>query len=200
MDGQGNAVALTQTINSIFGSLITVPGTGIVLNNELDDFSVAPNIANIWEAVGASVNAPAPGKRPLSSMTPTLVMKDGKATMVVGSPMGTMIISSVLHSLLNVIDFGMNPQKAVQAPRFHHQWKPEQLYLEPEFSKDVRQKLAEIGHAFRDMPIIGAAQLIYFNESACYFRGGADGRRDSGAAAVNLPTTTVRRANCKLAQ
>lgn len=200
MDGQGNAVALTQTINSIFGSLITVPGTGIVLNNELDDFSVAPNVANIWEAVGSSVNAPAPGKRPLSSMTPTIVMKDGKATMVVGSPMGTMIISSVLHSLLNVVEFGMNPQQAVQAPRFHHQWKPEQLFLEPEFSKDVRDSLTAIGHSFRNMPIIGAAQLIYFNNEACYFRGGADGRRDSGAAAVNLPDTTPRRVACKLAR
>ena len=197
MDGKGNAVALTQTINSVFGSLITVPGTGIVLNNELDDFSIAPNVANIWEAVGSSVNAPAPGKRPLSSMTPTIVMKDGKPAMVVGSPMGTMIISSVLHSLLNVIEFGMNPQQAVQAPRFHHQWKPEQLFLEPEFSRDVRDSLTEIGHVFRNMPIIGAAQLIYFNDEACYFRGGADGRRDSGAAAVNLPEVTERRSVCK---
>lgn len=186
MDRYGNAVALTQTINSVFGSKITVPGTGIVLNNELDDFSVGPELPNEWEAVGSAANAVEPGKRPLSSMTPTLVLKDGQPRMVVGSPMGTMIITAVLHTLVNAIDFDFDAQRAVQAPRFHHQWSPDRLSLEPEFPKEVRQKLEQLGHELQDRPFMGAAQLIVFDPEACLFYGGADGRRDSGAAGANI--------------
>jgi gamma-glutamyltranspeptidase/glutathione hydrolase len=186
IDRDGNAIAITQTINTIFGSGITVPGTGIVLNNEMDDFSVAADTPNSWQAVGDSANAVAPGKRPLSSMSPTLVMKDGQVQMVVGSPMGTMIISSVLLAITNVIDFGMNAEQAVQSPRFHHQWKPETLFLEPEFTTDVKAKLEAWGHSLGSRQIMGAAELIVFDTKACYYRGGADGRRDSGAMAANL--------------
>jgi gamma-glutamyltranspeptidase/glutathione hydrolase len=186
MDRFGNAISLTQTINSVFGSMITVPGTGIVLNNEMDDFSVGSEIPNIWEAVGSVANAVEPGKRPLSSMSPTIVLKDGKPYLVVGSPMGTTIISSVFQTLVNVIDFGFDPQRAVHAPRFHHQWQPDSLWLEPEFPVDVREKLAERGYSFRDRAFMGAVQLIMYDPEQCYYWGGADGRRASGAAGANI--------------
>jgi gamma-glutamyltranspeptidase/glutathione hydrolase len=186
LDKYGNAVAITQTINTIFGSKITVPGTGIVLNNEMDDFSVGPELANAWEATGTAANAVAPGKRPLSSMAPTIVLKDGRPVMVVGSPMGTMIISSILQSLINVIDFGFDAQRAVNTPRFHHQWKPDKLALEPEFSSEVRKRLQSLGYELSERSIMGAAELAVFDPEACMYWGGADGRRDSRAAGVNI--------------
>jgi len=185
LDRDGNAVALTQTINTLFGSKITVPGTGIVLNNEMDDFSVDAATPNLWDAVGADANAVEPGKRPLSSMTPLVVLKDGRPVMALGSPMGTMIISAVLHTLLNSIDFGFDAQRAVMAPRFHHQWQPDTLFLESEFPRDVRERLETLGHTLGERSMIGAAQLALFDAASCYFWGGADGRRDSGAAGVN---------------
>ncbi|MFK7955025.1 MAG: gamma-glutamyltransferase [Lysobacterales bacterium] len=201
IDGQGNAVALTQTINSVFGSLITVPGTGIVLNNEMDDFSVAPNIPNEWEAVGFEANRVEPGKRPLSSMTPTLVFKDGEVRMVMGSPMGTTIITAVMHALINRVDFDMNAQAAVQAPRFHHQWYPAMLMHEPEISQDVRKRLEALGHVLRERGIMGAAQIAEFDPQRCLFFAGVDGRRDSGAAAVNQTTEAKRRTRaCAIGQ
>jgi gamma-glutamyltranspeptidase/glutathione hydrolase len=186
LDRSGNAVAITQTINTIFGSKITVPGTGIVLNNEMDDFSVGPELANAWDATGSTANSVAPGKRPLSSMTPTIVLKDGRPVMVIGSPMGTMIISSVLQTLINVIDFDFDAQRAVNAPRFHHQWKPDRLALEPEFPLDVRKRLQSLGYELSERSIMGATELAIFDPETCMFWGGADGRRDSNAAGVNI--------------
>lgn len=191
MDKSGNAVSITQTINTLFGSKITVPGTGIVLNNEMDDFSIDATTPNAWDAVGSDANAIAPGKRPLSSMTPLIVLKDGQAAMALGSPMGTMIISAVLHSLLNTIDFDFNPQRAVMAPRFHHQWQPDTLFLEPEFPLDVRKRLEALGHTLGERAMIGAAQLAIYDAESCYFWGGADGRRDSGAAGANIGEAMV---------
>ncbi|MCP4003502.1 MAG: gamma-glutamyltransferase [bacterium] len=186
MDAQGNAVSLTQTVNTLFGSLITVPGTGIVLNNEMDDFSASPSGSNSWGAVGrTAANAIAVGKRPLSSMTPTIVLRDGQARMVVGSPMGTIIISAVLQTLINVIDFDMNAQAAVSAPRFHHQWRPDGIMLEPEHPRDVRDRLSEIGHQLIDRRFyLGASQLILRDAETGEFWGGADPRRDSAAAGL----------------
>ena len=197
IDQYGNAIAITQTINTLFGSKITVPGTGIVLNNEMDDFSVGPELANSWGATGSSANAVAPGKRPLSSMTPTIVIKDGKPVMVIGSPMGTLIISAVLQTLINVIDFDYDAQRAVNAPRFHHQWKPDLLTLEPEFPVEVRERLQSLGYKLREFSIIGAAELAVYDPEACMFWGGADGRRDSRAGPVNTapvarPSETVQ--------
>jgi len=197
MDKYGNAIAITQTINTLFGSKITVPGTGIVLNNEMDDFSVGPELANSWGATGSSANAVAPGKRPLSSMTPTIVLKDGAPVMVVGSPMGTLIISAVLQTLINVIDFDYDAQRAVNAPRFHHQWKPDTLTLEPEFPVEVKERLQALGYTLREFSIIGAAELVEYDPEACMFWGGADGRRDSKAGPVNTspvarPSETVQ--------
>ncbi len=201
IDGKGNAVALTQTINSVFGSLITVPGTGIVLNNEMDDFSVAPNIPNEWEAVGFEANRVEPGKRPLSSMTPTLVFKDGQVQMSMGSPMGTTIITAVLQALINRLDFQMDAQTAVQAPRFHHQWFPAMLMHEPELSMDVRRRLESLGHVLRERGSMGAAQIAEFDPLRCLFFAGVDGRRDSGAAAVNqTDQARLRTRACAVAQ
>ena len=191
MDRYGNAIALSQSINTIFGSKITVPGTGIILNNHMDDFSIGPELPNAWEAVGSIANSVAPGKRPLSSMTPTVVLQDGRAVMVVGSAMGTRIITAVLHSLINTIDFGFDPQRAVNAPRFHHQWKPNRLSLEPEFPLDVRRRLEALGYELQERSIMGAAQLILFDRESCIFWGGADGRRDSGSAGVNIGEVPV---------
>ncbi|HKJ18560.1 MAG TPA: gamma-glutamyltransferase [Xanthomonadales bacterium] len=186
LDRHGNAVSLTQTINTLFGSKITVPGTGVVLNNELDDFSIDKTTPNLWDAVGTDANAIEPGKRPLSSMTPLVVLKDGRAVMGLGSPMGTLIISTVLQALINTIDFDLDPQSAVMAPRFHHQWQPDTLYLEPEFAPEVRAYLESLGHTLGDRSMIGAAQLAIYDSETCYFWGAPDGRRDSGAAGANI--------------
>ncbi len=197
MDGEGNAVALTQTINTIFGSKITVPGTGIVLNNEMDDFSVDDGTPNLWLAVGSEANAVEPGKRPLSSMVPLVVLRDGRAVMSAGSPMGTAIISAVLQALLNSIDFGFDAQQAVMAPRFHHQWQPDTLFVEAEFPRDVRTRLESLGHTVTERSMIGATQLAVYDIATCYFWGGADGRRASGAAGANragvIPVTDAQR-------
>jgi len=186
LDRHGNAVALTQSINTLFGSKITVPGTGIVLNNHMDDFSIDTATANLWDAVGTAANGVAPGKRPLSSMTPAIVLKDGRAVMALGSPMGTMIISAVLQALLNTVDFDFDAQRAVMAPRFHHQWQPDTLFLEPDFPRDVRERLEALGHTLGDKAMIGAAELALYDSESCYFWGGADGRRDSRAAGANI--------------
>ena len=191
IDRNGNAVALTQTINTIFGSKITVPGTGIVLNNEMDDFSIDSETANLWEALGSEANGVKPGKRPLSSMTPTIVLRDGRPVMAIGSPMGTAIISTVLQTLINVIDFEFDAQRAVMAPRFHHQWQPDVLRLEPDFPSDVRARLEQLGHTLQERSMIGAAQLSIYDPDACFFWGGADGRRDSGAAGANISEAQV---------
>jgi len=197
IDKFGNAIAITQTINTLFGSKITVPGTGIVLNNEMDDFSVGPELMNSWGATGSLANAVVPGKRPLSSMTPTIVLKDGTPVMVIGSPMGTLIITAILQTLINVIDFDFDAQRAVNSPRFHHQWKPDRLTLEPEFPVEVRERLQTLGWELREYSIIGAAELAVFDPEACMFWGGADGRRDSKAGPVNItavprPSETVQ--------
>jgi gamma-glutamyltranspeptidase/glutathione hydrolase len=190
MDRNGNSVAMSQTINTIFGSKITVPGTGIVLNNQLDDFSVGPEVPNAWEAVGGMANSIEPGKRPLSSQTPVIVLKDGIPVVVSGSPQGTKIISAVLQSLLNHVDFGMDASSAVMAPRVHHQWRPDKLQVEPEIAIDVRRNLEALGWPLADTSMIGAAQLAVFDAESCMFWGGADGRRDSGAAGANKETVT----------
>jgi len=179
-DASGNAVALTMTINTPFGSGITPPGTGIVLNNEMDDFSVAPDTPNVYGLVDTrGANAIAPGKRPLSSMTPTIVTRDGELFLVTGSPGGPRIISTVLLTLLNVIDYGMDAQEAVSAPRFHHQWVPDQLTVEPDIPVDVIRGLERRGHrvavAERNW---SAAEVILVDAETGWQQGGSDPRRD----------------------
>src|SRR5207249_2160346 len=129
-DRAGNWVACTATINTSFGCKVVVPGTGVVLNNEMDDFSIQPGVANYFGLVGAEANAAAPGKRPLSSMSPTIVLKEGKPIFSVGAAGGPTIISQTVLAIINTIDFGMPVERALAQPRFHHQWRPDELRIE----------------------------------------------------------------------
>ncbi|MDE0037553.1 MAG: gamma-glutamyltransferase [Gammaproteobacteria bacterium] len=162
MDSAGNAVAYTTTLNLGYGSKIVVAGAGFLLNNEMDDFSSKPGVPNSFGLVGAEANAIEPGKRMLSSMTPTLVLKDGEPVLATGSPGGSTIITTVLQVITNVIDHGMDVVTAVAAPRFHHQWLPDQVRYEPgAFTTDTLASLAKIGHVgFRETPGIGDANSV----------------------------------------
>ena len=162
MDRPGNAVAYTTTLNLGYGSKIVVTGAGFLLNNEMDDFSSKPGVPNSFGLVGAEANAIEPGKRMLSSMTPTLVLKDGEPVLVTGSPGGSTIITTVLQVVTNVIDHGMDVGTAVATPRFHHQWLPNQIRYEPgAVSRDTLTSLSKIGHVdFRGTPRIGDANSV----------------------------------------
>lgn len=147
IDGEGNAVAVTYTLNGSFGAGVVAPGTGILLNNEMDDFTAKPGAPNLYGLVQGEANAIAPAKTPLSSMSPTIISKDGKPFMVIGSPGGARIITITLEAILNVIDHGMNIQEAVDAPRIHHQWLPDKVFMEPyALSPDTRKLLSAMGH------------------------------------------------------
>ena len=146
IDRDGNAVSNTYTLNFSYGLGLVADGTGVLLNNELDDFTAKPGAANAYDLVGFTANLPGPGKRPLSSMTPTIVLQDGKPFLVTGSPGGSRIISAVLQVISNVIDFHMPIDKAVSAPRLHNQWQPDETFVEPDFSPDVLDALERRGH------------------------------------------------------
>src|SRR5262249_7554625 len=139
-------VAVTYTLNDGFGNGITVPGAGFLLNDEMDDFATKPGAVNAFGIVQGNANGIKPGKRPLSSMTPTILLRDGELFMVVGGPGGPRIITSVMQVILNVTDFGMNVQDAVDFPRFHHQWQPDRLSMERGFSPDTVALLKARGH------------------------------------------------------
>lgn len=187
-DASGRAVALTMTINTPFGSGITVPGTGVVLNNEMDDFAIATGTPNSYGLIDTrGVNLPAAGKRPLSSMTPTIVDRDGRLFMVSGSPGGPRIISTTLLTILDVIDWGMDPQAAVSAPRYHHQWDPNELRVEPETPREVVSSLERRGHAVERSPRHwSAAEVIVVDPESGRLLGGADPRTDGGAIGVGV--------------
>jgi gamma-glutamyltranspeptidase/glutathione hydrolase len=147
IDSRGNAVSVTTTINSSFGSKVVVDGAGFLLNNEMDDFSAKPGIPNQFGLIGGEANSIQPRKRMLSAMTPTIVTKDGKPVIIVGSPGGSTIISTVLQVLVNIIDFGMNIQEAIDAPRIHHQWLPDTLYYERRsLANDILINLGKKGY------------------------------------------------------
>ncbi len=160
VDKAGNAVAVTYTLNTNFGSGIVAKGTGVMLNNEMDDFAAKPGVANAYGLVGGDANAVQAGKRPLSSMTPTLVLKDGKVALVTGSPGGPRIITTVLQTIVNTIDYGMNPAEAAATLRFHHQWMPDKLRLEKGFSQDTLNLLKARGHKIVVKPAMGRTQTI----------------------------------------
>jgi gamma-glutamyltranspeptidase / glutathione hydrolase len=160
IDPDGNAVAVTTTLNGGYGSKTVVGGAGFLLNNEMDDFSIQPGVPNMYGAIGGKANAIAPGKRMLSSMTPTIVVKDDKPFMVVGTPGGTTIITSVLQSIINVIDFGMNASDAVNKPKFHHQWMPDEIQVEKDFPQEVRLALEKMGYKITDRNGIGRTEMI----------------------------------------
>lgn len=178
MDRHGNAVAVTYTLNLNFGSGIVAEGTGILLNNEMDDFSVKPGVPNAFGLVGGSANAIAPNKRPLSSMTPTIVMKDNTPWLVTGSPGGARIITTVLQSIVNTIDHGMNPAEAIVTPRVHHQWLPDELRIEEGVSADTIALLRQRGHQVTTKAPMGRVQIIQADRSGFY--GYSDPRNPDG--------------------
>jgi gamma-glutamyltranspeptidase/glutathione hydrolase len=142
IDRDGNAVSNTYTLNFSYGLGLVAEGTGVLLNNELDDFTAKPGTANAYGLVGYEANLPGPGKRPLSSMTPTIVLKDGKPFLITGSPGGSRIITAVLQVIVNTIDFHLLLEQAVSASRLHHQWQPDEVYVEPGFAPEVLDALA----------------------------------------------------------
>ncbi len=180
-DRYGNAVAVTTTLNGLYGSRVVVRGAGFLLNNEMDDFSIKPGVPNMFGAVGGEANAIQPGKRMLSSMTPTVVLKNEKPFMVVGTPGGTTIPTSVYQTIVNVIDFKLSPAAAVNAPKFHHQWLPETVSVEKRFPKSVRQKLEDKNYTVTERGNIGRTELILMKEDGVI--GIADWRGDDSAAA-----------------
>ena len=182
VDADGNAVALTYTLNGGYGSGVTVPGLGFLLNNEMDDFAAKPGSPNLFGLIQGESNAIVPGKRPLSSMTPTMVLKDGKLYLVVGSPGGSRIITAVMQVILNVIDFGMNMQDAIDAPRIHHQWMPDKLDFEKGISPDTLALLKARGHMMDDArpQVLARVEGIMLLDG--WLMGGTD-LRASGKAA-----------------
>ena len=184
VDRGRNAVALTYTLEYGYGSRIVVPGAGFLLNNEMGDFNAGPGLTNADGLIGTDPNLAAPGKRMLSSMTPTIVTKDGQLFMVTGSPGGRTIINTVLETIVNVIDHGMNVQEAVDAPRFHHQWLPDRIAYERfGISPDTLALLEQRGHALRPIQSQGVAEAIVVDAKTGTLEGGSDRRAPDGGAA-----------------
>ena len=182
IDKDGNAVSVTTTLNNSYGSKTIVGGAGFLLNDEMDDFSVKPGVPNMYGAVGGEANAIAPGKRMLSSMAPTLVMKNDQPFLVVGTPGGTTIPTSVFQTLVNIIDFGMSTEDAVYRPKFHHQWLPDQVDIESTFPTETRTALEKMGYKFNVRGSIGRTEVIRVLPNGS-FEAVADNRGDDGAEA-----------------
>ena len=181
MDRDGNAVSNTYTINLNYGSGLVADGTGVLMNNEMDDFSAKPGVPNAFGLVGGDANAVQAGKRPLSSMTPTMVLKDGQVWLVTGSPGGARIITTVLQVILNAVDHGMNVAEASTAPRIHHQWLPDELRIEDGISLDTIRILQSKGHVVAPKEVMGSAQTIMRDLDSGTFYGASDPRRPDAA-------------------
>ncbi len=160
VDAMGNAVSVTTTLNGSYGSHTVVSGAGFILNNEMDDFSVKPGVPNMYGALGNEKNAIAPGKRMLSSMTPTIVLKNNKPYIVAGTPGGTTIPTSVFQTLVNILEFGMNAEDAVNKPKFHHQWLPDEIFTEKDFDASVKKQLEAMGYKVSSRGQIGRTEVI----------------------------------------
>jgi gamma-glutamyltranspeptidase / glutathione hydrolase len=181
LDKAGNAVSVTYTINGSFGAFVMAAGTGFLLNDEMDDFTTKPGVPNRFGLVQGAANAIAPGKRPLSSMAPTVVTKNGQVVLVLGSPGGSRIITIVLETLLDILDYGLSPAEAVNAPRFHHQWLPDEIDTEPyALSADTIKTLKAMGYQIREQGGWGAMELIVVTRHRLY--GVNDDRNPAGAA------------------
>ena len=181
IDKFGNAVAVTTTLNGLYGSKVVVKGGGYFLNNEMDDFSVKPGVPNMFGAVGGEANKIEPNKRMLSSMTPTIVLKNGKPYIVVGTPGGTTIPTSVYQSIVNVIDFKMKPSSAVNSSKFHHQWLPEMVFVEKNFSENTIKNLEQKNYKFEKRGGIGRTEMIVIDENG-NATAVADSRGDDSVA------------------
>jgi gamma-glutamyltranspeptidase/glutathione hydrolase len=180
IDAEGNAVSVTTTLNNSYGSKTVVGGAGFLLNDEMDDFSVKPGVPNLYGAVGGEANAIAPGKRMLSSMTPTIVLKGGKPFLVVGTPGGTTIPTSVYQTIINVVDFGLSIEDAVYKPKFHHQWLPDEIFVERSFPAELRTALQKMGYKVVERGIIGRVEAIKVLSDGS-FEAVADNRGDDAA-------------------
>ncbi len=179
VDAEGNAVSLTYTLNGGFGSGVTATGLGFLLNNEMDDFASEPGRANMFGLIQGEANAIAPGKTPVSSMSPTILLKDGKVFLVTGSPGGSTIVNTVLQVILNVVDFHMNVQEAVDQTRIHHQWMPDALSVEKTVPPDTIELLKQRGHSIRVQGVLGDVQTILVDGG--WVQGAADGRGEGTA-------------------
>src|SRR5206468_3582317 len=178
-DAAGNIAAVTYTLNGGFGSKVTATGLGFLLNNEMDDFAPKPGEANMYGLIQGEANAIQPGKTPLSSMTPAIVLKDGKPVLAVASPGGPTIINTVLEIIVNVLDFKMNVQDAVNWPRFHHQWLPDELRMEPCYSPDTVGLLEKRGYIVKHVNSQGEVAAVAFQNG--WLEGAADPRTEGTA-------------------
>ncbi len=187
-DAEGNWVAITSTINTTFGSKVIVPGTGVFLNNEMDDFAIAPGVPNAFDLIGADSNAIAAGKRPLSSMSPTIVLKDGKPIMTLGAAGGPKIITQVATAIIRVADFGMTPADAIGATRFHHQWSPDRLRIEESMDEMLKAELSSYGHELTtaESDNVGVTQVISRDPETGIFTGAHDPRVPGAAMGVDV--------------
>ena len=181
IDKEGNAAAVTTTLNGLYGSKVVVAGAGFFLNNEMDDFSVKPGVPNMFGAVGGEANSIQPNKRMLSSMTPTIVLKNGKPYMVVGTPGGTTIPTSVYQSIVNVIDFKLNANMSVNSPKFHHQWLPETVAFEKNFPEITIKDLEKLGYKAERVNQLGRTEMILIDDNGT-INAVADGRGDDSVA------------------
>lgn len=191
-DDEGNWVAITQTVNTTFGSKVIVPGTGIILNNEMDDFSIAPGVPNAFGLVGAEANAVAPGKRPLSSMSPTIVLKGNTPVMTLGAAGGPKIITQVVLGILNHLDLDMPIDQAIAQPRFHHQWFPDQLLMEASQPTLLIESMESFGHRVRTSSVAGLTQGISRHEATGWFHGAHDPRVPGQAAGFRRAESTAK--------
>jgi gamma-glutamyltranspeptidase / glutathione hydrolase len=188
VDPAGNAVSVTYTINGFFGARVIAGDTGFFLNDEMDDFTIKPGVPNLFGLVQGKTNVIAPAKRPLSSMSPTIVTKDGKTIMVLGSPGGSRIITIVVNTLINVVDYGMNIQEAVDAPRIHHQWLPDQITVEPyALSPDTVRILNNMGHKIIEQVPWGAAEAIFIAPKQVSASAIASSGNDAAASGKPVP-------------
>jgi gamma-glutamyltranspeptidase / glutathione hydrolase len=181
-DAEGNWVACTATVNTSFGSKVVIPGTGVVMNNEMDDFSIQPGVSNYFGLIGDHANAVGPAKRPLSCMTPTLVLKDDKPMIALGAAGGPKIISQMVLEIVGLLDLGLTPQQAVAQPRIHHQWSPEELMIEKALPGKLQADLIKRGHKLKVLPSAGVSQMVVAGPDGQGFAGAADPRAGGKAA------------------
>jgi gamma-glutamyltranspeptidase/glutathione hydrolase len=182
VDTEGYWVAITATVNTAFGSKVIVPGTGVILNNEMDDFSIAPGVPNAFGLIGSEANEVVAFKRPLSSMSPTIILKDGKPVMTIGAAGGPRIITNALLGAIRVLDLGMSPGEAMAVKRFHHQWSPDKLYLEPGTKRTIADSMRKMGHTVVIDGSSGTTQMIYRDDITGMLTGVHDPRVPGKAA------------------